>query len=121
VLSIESAEDRVLGELERLADLSHNWDAEGGRPPRRETIDLASVFVVQLGEAARRLGINVPEPKVVAAGDGSVGLVWRHATAPWTFEVEVGENGIGYVDSVFGVVQEGTLESPEEALPLLPQ
>lgn len=120
ITGFESLDDHLLNRVDALASLPENWDGDGGHAPSRDTIEAASILLVQVDEAARARGINVPEPKVQAAGDGSIGLVWRHPVAPWVLEIAVSEEGASYVGSMLGIVHEGLLGSPDEILALLP-
>ena len=69
----------VLTELSALKELREDWDGLGAPKVSREAIEGAMYTLLDLFRMAKGLGMELPTPKVMAGGDGSAGLRWRHA------------------------------------------
>lgn len=117
VIPVEVA---LVEDLARLASLPENWDSYGGAPPSETVIKAAATFVLRAIAAARSIGSEIPLPKVVAAGDGSVGLVWKDPSRASTLEVVIDDEGCHFILSRNGETSEGTLAAAEDVLTLLP-
>jgi hypothetical protein len=108
--------------LAHLAELREGWDSYGAPSIPAPVLEKARQIVADLYRLATLSGLRIPEPRILAGGDGSVGLHWSDTRRAGGFEVTVDGPTVGFVASRAGEVSgDGLLHSAEELLAELRQ
>jgi hypothetical protein len=79
--------EQVCDAIERLLELSDNWDSYGAKAIESDAVACAIGVIEHLSHIQ-----NVPEPTVTPTPDGHVGFCWD--TGEWSLDLSVDPSGL---------------------------
>ena len=101
--------------FDRFARFRDDWDSYGATPISPFVLKKARQIVADIYNRASLRRVTVPEPKLLAGGDGSLGLLWSKTGGD--LEVSIDEANVDFLASRAGkVVDDGQLNSGDELL-----
>jgi len=114
VISVPSSTipDRVVDDLRALGEMTDGWDSHGAKRIDRNTLHASGYLIWHMYRAADALGMALPEPRVTAGSDGSVGLYWFQESTGADLEVFISGGGLDITASRAGEVRSIALTEP---------
>jgi len=71
--------DQTLEEqVDKIISLKENWDGEGAKPYKRETIDKAKRYIPIVNqELLAKKDLQLGDPEITPGPDGSIDMEWK--------------------------------------------
>lgn len=70
--------DEVINRIGKFSNLSYNWDSYGAHQIKRDCIERATNFLLEVIECMQELSLDTPAPFAVPTPEGGIQLEWQN-------------------------------------------